>query len=141
MGQQQLLLLVLSIVLVGVAVFVGIEAFETAARRNRADDILNRNVWVAQEAVNWRGRSTVHGGGGNGNYDVLATNGFDRLGIEASTYATDHAILSASGTTLEIVGVSTAFPDVGAYVRLQDNKIVESRVALDGSITLTSAGG
>lgn len=139
MGQQQLLLLVLGIVIVGLAVFAGIEAFQTGSRQSQADDVLNRNVRIAQEAVNWRARSRVHGGGDNGAYDPLEEDGFEIMDIQPQTYSTEHAFLSASGTTLEIVGISTTAPGVGAYVRLDNDKIVESRVALDGSITLTSA--
>ncbi|WP_420454706.1 hypothetical protein [Rubrivirga sp.] len=140
MGQQQLLLLVLSIVIVGVAIAAGITMFDTAARQNQADDVLNRNVRIAQEAVNWRGRSTIHGGGGSGSYEPLSEDAFEKMGVEPDVYATRHAVLSATGTTVEIVGVSTAAPGVGAYVRVEGNEIVESRTALDGSITLTSAG-
>jgi hypothetical protein len=140
MGQQQLLLLVLGIVIVGLAVIAGVAAFENNARRNQADDVLNRNVRLAQEAVNWRARSTIHGGGGSGSYDPLAADGFETIGTSDSLTYTDHAILSATGTTLEIVGVSTMTPGVGAYVRVEDNAITQTCVALDGSITLTANG-
>ena len=136
MGQNQLLLLLLSVVIVGMAIAVGVHAFDVAKQQNQADDVLNRNVRVAQEAVNWRARSTVHGGGGNGAYDPLSTDGFEILDMKADMSHTEHAILSASGTTLEVVGVSTAAPNVGAYVRVEGNEIVETRTALDGSIAL-----
>ena len=58
------------------------------------------------------------------------------MGVADNMAYAEQAILSASGTTLEIVGVSTSAPGVGAYVRVEGNEIVETRVALDGSITL-----
>ena len=136
MGQQQLLLLILGIVIVGVAVIVGIEAFNSSSSQNQADTLLNRNVRIAQEAVNWRARSTIHGGGGNGSYAPLATDGFDKMGIAANIYSTEHAVLSASGLTLEIVGVSSVNPNVGSYLRLNGNTIDSTAVRLDGSISL-----
>ncbi len=96
MGQQQLLLLVLGIVIVGIAVIVGIQAFGSSSRQNQADTLVNRNVRIAQEAVNWRARSTVHGGGGNGSYAPLMTGGFDAMGVNPNQYSTEHAVLSAS---------------------------------------------
>ena len=136
MGQNQLLLLVLGVVLVGGAIAIGIQTFESAARQNQADDVLNRNLRIAQEAVNWRARAETFGGGGNGTYDPLAEGGFEIMEIEADLAHTVHAVLRASGTTLELVGVSTASPGVGAYVRLEGDEVAETRVAFDGSIAL-----
>lgn len=141
MGQQQLLLLLLAIVVVGVAVIVGIQGFQVNMRKNQADDVLNQNVRIAQEAVNWRGRSVIHGGGGGGTYAPLATDGFTKLQLDASTGLSQHAILTANATTVEVVGVSEVSEGVGAYVRLVGNTIVETRVSLDGGISLTDAGG
>ncbi|OZC01945.1 hypothetical protein [Rubricoccus marinus] len=138
MGQQQLFLLVLGLVIVGLAVVVGLQVFEGSNRQNQADDVLNRNVRLAMDAVSWRARATVHGGGGNGSYAPLADGGFEVMGVEGNVYATEHAILSATGTTLEIVGVSSASRGVGAYVRVEGNRIAESYSAIDGSITLPS---
>ena len=138
MGQQQLLLLVLSIVLVGLAVFVGIEMWGEASRHDRADDLLSQNIRIAQEAVQWRGRDRMYGGGGGalGTFDGLATNGFGVMEISHTTPTTEHAIVSASGLTLEIVGVSTVHPEIGSYVRIQGSAIDSTSVQYDGSITI-----
>ena len=135
MGQQQLLLLVLGIIIVGLAVFVGINIFNQQTLTNQADDVLSRNVRIAQEAVNWRGRALMYGGGGNGTFDSLATQGLDVLGVNDVSY-TQLAIQSASGLTLEIVGVSTLDRSIGSYVRLNGNVIDSTAVRTDGSIRL-----
>ena len=136
MGQQQLLLLVLGIVVVAIAVVVGIHQFGERFRAEQADDLLNRNVHIAQEAINWRGRATIFAGGGGGAFDPLATDGLTRLGFEEGDINGTYAISSASGTTLEIVGVSTRFEGVGAYVRINGDDIDSTAIAFDGTIAL-----
>ena len=139
MGQQQLLLLVLGIVIVGLATVFGVFVFQEQSRRHTGDDLLSRNVTIAQEAVNWRGRSSVHGGGGGGNFNPLADDGFVKLGMSASVATGDFAIVSANGQVLEVVGVSRRFPDVGAYVRLSGDDIDSTAVRYDGTIELPGA--
>ncbi|MEL6615863.1 MAG: hypothetical protein AAFQ43_09000 [Bacteroidota bacterium] len=136
MGTQQLFLLVLGIVIVGLAVIAGVGSFRQQTKANQADDALSRSVAIAQEAVNWRGRAVIYGGGGGGNFTPLATNGLEILGIGDAPAYTEHAIQSASGNVLEIVGVSTLDTDVGAYVRVTGDQIDSTATRLDGSITL-----
>lgn len=136
MGTQQLFLLVLGIVIVGVAVIAGVSSFRQQSKANQADDALSRTVRIAQEAVNWRGRAEAFGGGGGGAFDDLATDGMEKLGIGESPAYTVHGIQSASGRVIEIVGVSTLDPEVGAYVRVNGNTIDSTATRLDGSITL-----
>lgn len=134
MGQQQLLLIVVGIVVVGLAVITGIETFRQQSTSNQVDDVLNRNLRIAQEAMNWRGRATMYGGGA-GSFAPLLNDGLSQLGVGDVPYA-EHAIVSATGNTLEIVGVSTRAPNVGAYTRLVGSVIDSSSVSTDGSITL-----
>lgn len=138
MGQQQLILLLLSIVIVGIAISVGITMWGEANRQNRADDVLRESVRLAQEAINWRGRAEWYGGGGGTRapFDPLASGGFDVMGVEGRTMTTEHRIQSASGQTLEIVGISTQFPEIGAYVRIQNGEIDSTAIRRDGSISL-----
>jgi len=139
MGQQQLLLLVLGVVVVGIAVIFGVYLFDERYRLQSGDDLLNRNVQIAQEAANWRGRSLIHGGGGGGSFDALATGGIGALGLNDTDANGQYAILSASGVTLEVVGVSTRYEGVGAYARIVANNIDSTAVRYDGSISLPGA--
>jgi hypothetical protein len=136
MGHQQLLLLVLAIVIVGLAFFMGVFVFNEEMRQSQADDVMNRNVRIAQEAVNWRGRSRIHGGGGGGAFDPLATDGLETLGVADEIPYAAHAIITASGNVFEVVGVSTSHPEVGAYVRVNGDEIDSTAVSVDGGITL-----
>ena len=50
MGQQQLLLLVLGIVIVGLAVVVGIQAFSENQKKSNADALVNDAIRIASYA-------------------------------------------------------------------------------------------
>ena len=65
MGQQQLLLLVLGIIIVGLAVVVGLQVFERSQKIQNADALVNDAVALAADVQAWSLKSTVMGGGGN----------------------------------------------------------------------------
>ncbi len=64
MGQQQLLLLVLGIVIVGLAVVVGIQAFSENRIKSRMDVETGMAVQIATEISAWWMKPTAFGGGG-----------------------------------------------------------------------------
>lgn len=63
MGQQQLLLIVLGVIIVGIAVVLGIIVFQSAAMENKRDVIINENVNLANMALQYYKKSKVFGGG------------------------------------------------------------------------------
>ncbi|MEM6785312.1 MAG: hypothetical protein AAF624_16445 [Bacteroidota bacterium] len=67
MGQQQLLLLVLGIVIVGLAVASGIESFAENDRKAKQDRYISEAVGVAAEIVTWQQKPSAMGGNGDGN--------------------------------------------------------------------------
>ena len=62
MGQQQLLLLVLGIVIVGLAVVVGIQAFGENQKKANADALVNDGVRIASDAQAWALKPAAFGG-------------------------------------------------------------------------------
>lgn len=82
MGQQQLLLLVLGIVIVGLAVVVGIQAFDENMKKANADALTNDAVRIASEAQAWKLKPAAFGGG-------AAVANFTGLTLEALGYDTD----------------------------------------------------
>ena len=62
MGQQQLLLLVLGIVIVGLAVVVGIQAFGENQKKANADALVNDGVRIASDAQAWALKPQAFGG-------------------------------------------------------------------------------
>ncbi len=68
MGQQQLLLLVLGIVLVGLAVVVGISAYKENTRKARIDIATGKSVELVGRMQAWvKTPGPMGGGGGTGN--------------------------------------------------------------------------
>ncbi|MEM8559971.1 MAG: hypothetical protein AAGG50_19315 [Bacteroidota bacterium] len=91
MGQQQLLLLVLGLVIVGFAVVTGIQAFEENNRKARYDRFTQEAVAVAGDVVAWYQKPTALGGAGNGRDVLGSTLSLQQLGrsqTEASSAQT-----------------------------------------------------
>ena len=63
MGQQQLLLLVLGIVIVGLAVVVGIQAFSENQKKANADALVNDSIRIVSDAQAWKLKPAAFGGG------------------------------------------------------------------------------
>ncbi|MDX1418969.1 MAG: hypothetical protein R3181_03285 [Rubricoccaceae bacterium] len=80
MGQQQLLLLVLGIVIVGLAVVVGIQAFGENQKKSNADALVNDAVRIASDAQAWVLKPSAFGGG-EGDFSSLD---FDDIGYTAA---------------------------------------------------------
>lgn len=80
MGQQQLLLLVLGVVLVGLAVVVGISAYDEQSRKAELDRLTIEAHRVAATAYTWKQQPAAMGGGQRAQYYgglTLAALGFD----------------------------------------------------------------
>lgn len=82
MGQQQLLLLVIGIVLVGIAVVIGINAFSEKSDEADYDAASSEAMRIAGNILSWKYMPSTLGGGSNARYLDGVT--FDRLGY-AST--------------------------------------------------------
>jgi len=65
MGQQQLLLIILGVIVVGIAVAVGITMFSDSAINANRDSLSNDLVNLASRAQQFYRRPTSLGGGGN----------------------------------------------------------------------------
>ncbi len=63
MGQQQLLLLVLGIVIVGVAVVAGIQAFGDGSRKADKDALASEALSLVGDVQAWKAKPAAFGGG------------------------------------------------------------------------------
>lgn len=63
MGQQQLLLIVLGIIIVGVAIIVGINLFQANAAEQKRNNVTNELVNLASLAQSYYQKPTALGGG------------------------------------------------------------------------------
>lgn len=81
MGQQQLLLLVLGIVIVGLSVVVGIQAFGENQKKANADALVNDAVRIASDAQAWKLKPAAFGGGAAVDLSTLQ---FSNLGYKVN---------------------------------------------------------
>ena len=151
MGTQQILLIVLSVIIVGIAVAVGITMFqENASNQNRQAIIADMNNFASSAMAFYKTPSS-HGGAGSP--DDWSTVTLDNVGnwigygydTTADSLGTDNGIfeLSNSAAGLKIVGVGTEegnttnVPLTDGPVATTDN--VAATVLLDenGDITTT----
>lgn len=65
MGQQQLLLIVLGIIIVGIAVLLGIILFRENAINQKRDMVINEGLTIANNAMAYFRKPKVYGGGQN----------------------------------------------------------------------------
>ncbi len=109
MGQQQLLLLVLGIVIVGLAVVVGIQAFGENQKKANSDAIVNDVIRVASDAQAWNLKPTAFGGGNGAFTNVdLQKLGFTTTGTgTAMNYNNlngDYRIIAVAAGSITIRG-------------------------------------
>lgn len=132
MGQQQLLLLVLGIVIVGLAVVVGIQAFGENQKKANSDALVNDGVRIASDSQAWRLKPDAFGGGA-GNATATPWTGltFEQLGYEEGTQ-TDCA------TYGNINGCFVMSGQGGADLQIQGKS--HAAQALDNIVTVTVSG-
>ena len=135
MGQQQLLLLVIGIVLVALAIMAAFPAMEKGFKQDEADGLLDRALSISTYAVQWKTQQDPFNGG-NQSYELLATSGLETLAMKESTIRGQFAITAATKTTMEVTGVSDRYPEVGVRVFINQYEVDSSRVSYNGDITL-----
>jgi len=65
MGQQQLLLIVLGVIIVGIAVVVGINVFTVSSANSNRDAVISDLTTLAAMSQQYYRKPTAMGGGGN----------------------------------------------------------------------------
>ncbi|MBI3579431.1 MAG: hypothetical protein HY276_08760 [Ignavibacteriales bacterium] len=99
MGQQQLLLIILGVIIVGIAIAVGLSLFSAQSVQSNRDAIINDLNNLAAQAYQYRIRPSSMGGG-QGKYD-----GFT---IPSKMSANENAKYAATVTTDAITIVATS---------------------------------
>ena len=132
MGQQQLLLIVLGVILVGVAVVLGIQYFTVGAEEGAKDELVAHCLTVGANAQQWFSKPGAMGGGGNSflGFGTHFTNNLVKLQTSTNgTYTTG----DETATTLTITGTPS--------VNLGYTWTVSAAVTPTGIITTINAGG
>ena len=123
MGQQQLLLLVLGIVIVGLAVVVGIQAFGENQKKANADAMVNDAVRIASDAQAFSLKPAAFGGG------ALNSATFTKLGYTASGSGNSAVYTNLNTTTDAGNGYTMAASGKGVLITgTSPNNVVHARV-------------
>jgi len=99
MGQQQLLLIVLGVIIVGVAIVAGIGMFNAGAEESAKDELVTQSVVLGSNAQQFYRRPIAMGGGGNSfvNYIIPEKMSYTANGTyEASDIAADGVTITGS---------------------------------------------
>lgn len=107
MGQQQLLLIVLGVILVGVAIVLGIQYFGVGAEEGAKDELVSHTLTVGSNAQQWFKKPTAMGGGGNTfvGFNAHFTN--DLVKLQTSTNGA-YTTSGESPTQITITGTPNA---------------------------------
>ncbi len=105
MGQQQLLLIILSVIIVGIAIAVGLSLFSAQSIQSNRDAIINDLNNLAAQAFQYKIRPSCMAGG-SGSYG-----GFS---IPSKMVTNDNATYSIGATTAASGAMSLVFTAVSA---------------------------
>lgn len=134
MGQQQLLLLVLGIVIVGLAVVVGIQAFTENMKKSNSDALVNDAIRIASDAQAWKLKPAAFGGGA----DVAGWTNFSLTQVGYATADADNGDCDGANIYGNLNGcfqITTA--DANSLV-IQGNSIPNSEN--DNQVVVTVTG-
>lgn len=101
MGQQQLLLIVLGVIIVGIAVVVGINVFTASSSQANNDAVIADLTNLASLAQQYYRKPTALGGGGNSFANFAIPSALDTTGNGVYTISTAG---SATGISFQGVG-------------------------------------
>lgn len=110
MGQQQLLLIVLGVIIVGIAVVVGINVFTAQNTNSNRDAVTSDLTTIAAQAQQFYKKPTALGGGGNTftGFSIPANMLKNANGTYTATVtATEVTIVGKGTTTLTAGGTDT----------------------------------
>jgi len=110
MGQQQLLLIALGVILVGVAVILGIQYFAVGAEQGAKDELVAHCITVGSNAQQWFSKPLAMGGGGLSFAGF--TNEFDNNMVKLATSTNGTYAVSAEAPE-EITITGTPNPALG----------------------------
>ncbi len=115
MGQQQLLLIVLGVIIVGIAIVVGINLFNANSVSANRDAVIADLNNLAAQAHQYYIRPTSMGGGGNSFLNFAIPAGFNSNANGTYTIST-----AGSATSITFQGVGTAkVPGSSNFVTMQ----------------------
>jgi hypothetical protein len=129
MGQQQLLLLVLGVVLVAVAIVGGLYIFEENLKKNNAEMLVSEAINIATSAQSWKIRPSTFGGQtGTARNNPMDFSGFTLRAISLEEpYMTINGTFTASADTRGLI-IEGFNDELGNKVTLTVDGLTESDI-------------
>ncbi len=124
MGQQQLLLIILGVIIVGIAIAVGLSLFSAQSVQSNRDAMINDLNNLAAQAYQFRIRPTSMGGG-QGDYTTFT--------IPVKMQTNENGTYTASATANDITVTATSAQNSSNYITV----VIDS----DGHLTTWSYFG
>lgn len=123
MGQQQLLLIILGVIIVGIAIAVGITMFRDNAVSSNRDAIANDLLHLAAKAKHFYKRPTSMGGGGH-SFVGLTANSAGMLILVTTAFsdnsnATYSIKTAGDASSVEFRGIGKAPLDNGSFPTME----------------------
>ncbi|HUT03178.1 MAG TPA: hypothetical protein VM163_04740 [bacterium] len=100
MGQQQLLLIVLSIIIVGIAVVIGLGLFSEGADQANVDQVVQDVVSMGARAQQYYMKPAALGGGGQSFVGIAV----DDIGSATNRNGDSYVVSGASATQVTVTG-------------------------------------
>jgi hypothetical protein len=102
LGQQQLLLIVLGVIIVGIAIILGIALFKTNSIESKRDVVINEGISVANNALSYYRKPTIFGGGQGSfaNWEIPPQMVNSPNGSFTATVSPDKVIMIGTGNEL-----------------------------------------
>ena len=112
MGQTQLLMIVLAVIIVGIAVAVGITQFGESALTANRDAVAQDCQRIVSQTQQWYRKPTSLGGGGNTFTGVT----LPKIGVGSSNQNGSYALTVDSANQITVVGTGNELTAAGANV-------------------------
>lgn len=103
MGQQQLLLLALSAIIVGLAIVVGVNMFSEGAGKANQDAVTTDVLTIATRAQAWYRKPAQFGGGGRSFVGIS----WNVLQLDSTNVNGSYALSNITASTLDVTGTGT----------------------------------
>ena len=121
MGQQQLLLLVLAVIIIGAAVLWGIQLFRSNAIESKRDLLISESADIAIAAMGYYKKPVQFNGGGNSftGWDIPSQMTSTEAGHYEANVTANQIIITGTGTEVvtgtDSIKVQTMVSDTGYY--------------------------
>ena len=130
MGQTQLLMIVLAVIIVGIAVAVGITQFGESALTANRDAVASDCQVIVSKSQGWYRKPTSLGGGGNKFTGLTLA----KIGAGASNQNGSYALTIDSATQITVVGTGNENTSGGSAIA--GPTIATSRTISGGDVPL-----